>query len=32
MEGSKLDIFPKECKPGPGHFPKVPNPGEVDLV
>jgi predicted dehydrogenase len=32
MEGSKLDIFPKECKPGPGIFPKVPNPGEVDLV
>lgn len=32
MEGSKLDIFPKECKPGPGLFPKVPMPGEVELV
>jgi hypothetical protein len=32
MEGSKLDIFPKECKPGPGLFPKVAMPGEADLV
>ncbi|MBI5692631.1 MAG: Gfo/Idh/MocA family oxidoreductase [Verrucomicrobia bacterium] len=32
MEGSKLDIFPKECKPGPGLFPKVPMPGEMELV
>jgi predicted dehydrogenase len=32
MEGSKLDIFPKECKPGPGLYPKVPMPGEYDLV
>ena len=32
MEGSKLDIFPKECRPGPGLFPKIPNPGETDLV
>ncbi len=32
MEGSKLDIFPKECKPGPGVFTKVPMPGESELV
>jgi predicted dehydrogenase len=32
MEGSKLDIFPKECKPGPGLYPKVHMPGEYDLV
>lgn len=29
---SKLDIFPKVCQPGPGLFPKVAMPGEVDLV
>jgi hypothetical protein len=32
MEGSKLDIFPKDPKPGPGLFPKVPMPGEVELI
>ncbi len=32
LEGSKLDIFPKECKPGPGVFPKVAMPGEVELI
>jgi predicted dehydrogenase len=32
MEGSKLDIFPKECKPGPGLFPKIAMPGEVELI
>ncbi|PAW68044.1 MAG: hypothetical protein B9S34_03500 [Opitutia bacterium Tous-C1TDCM] len=32
LEGSKLDIFPKETKPGPGLFPKVPIPGSVELV
>lgn len=32
MEGSKLDIFPKDPKPGAGIFPKVPMPGETELV
>ena len=32
MNGSKLDIFPKECKPGPGIFPAVPIPGKTELV
>ncbi len=32
MDGSKLDIFPKDPKPGPGHFPAVPIPGMVELV
>jgi predicted dehydrogenase len=32
MEASKLDIFPKECKPGPGLFTPVPIPGKVELV
>jgi predicted dehydrogenase len=32
MEGSKLDIAPKEFKAGPGFFPKTPNPGETELV
>jgi predicted dehydrogenase len=32
MEASKLDIFPKECKPGPGIFTPVPIPGKVELV
>jgi predicted dehydrogenase len=32
MEGSKLDIFPKECKPGPGLYPKVAMPGETELI
>jgi predicted dehydrogenase len=32
LEGSKLDIFPKVCQPGPGLYPKVAMPGEVELV
>ncbi|NDJ15199.1 MAG: gfo/Idh/MocA family oxidoreductase [Acidobacteriia bacterium] len=32
VEGSKLDIFPKECKAGPGHFTPVPIPGKTELV
>ncbi len=32
LNGSKLDIFPKEPKPGPGVFTAVPMPGKTDLV
>jgi predicted dehydrogenase len=32
LEGSKLDIFPKETKPGAGIFGAVPVPGTVELV
>lgn len=32
LNGSKLDIFPKEIAAGPGLFPKVPVPGSVELV
>ncbi len=32
LNSSKLDIFPKECKPGPGLFPTVAIPGMTDLV
>jgi predicted dehydrogenase len=32
MEGSKLDIFPKNPAPGPGIFTPVPIPGKVELV
>jgi hypothetical protein len=32
MEGSKLDIFPKNPAPGPGLFTPVPIPGSVPLV
>jgi myo-inositol 2-dehydrogenase / D-chiro-inositol 1-dehydrogenase len=32
LNGSKLDIFPKEIKPGPGVFSAVPMPGKVELV
>ncbi|MSU50172.1 MAG: twin-arginine translocation signal domain-containing protein [Opitutus sp.] len=32
MEGSKLDIFPKEIRPGAGHFPVAAMPGKIDLV
>ena len=32
MEGSKLDIFPKNPGPGPGLFTPVPIPGKVDLI
>jgi hypothetical protein len=32
MEGSKLDIFPKNPAPGPGLFMPVPIPGSVPLV
>jgi myo-inositol 2-dehydrogenase / D-chiro-inositol 1-dehydrogenase len=32
IEGSKLDIFPKQIAAGAGHFPAVAMPGVVDLV
>ncbi len=32
MEGSKLDIFPKDIRAGAGHFPVVAMPGKIDLV
>lgn len=32
LNASKLDIFPKDCKPGPGVFPAVPVPGKMELV
>ncbi len=32
IEGSKLDIFPKECRPGPGIFTPVPIPGKTELI
>lgn len=32
LTASQLDIFPKECGPGPGHFPPVPVPGVTELV
>lgn len=32
LNGSKLDIFPKQCAPGAGHFPNVPIPGAVELI
>jgi myo-inositol 2-dehydrogenase / D-chiro-inositol 1-dehydrogenase len=32
MNGSRLDIFPKNLKPGPGVFTAVPIPGQVELV
>jgi predicted dehydrogenase len=32
MEGSKLDIFPKNPAPGPGIFTPVPIPGSVELI
>jgi hypothetical protein len=32
MEGSKLDIFPKNPGPGPGLFTPVPIPGKVELI
>jgi len=32
MNGSKLDIFPKQCAPGPGVFTAVPVPGKTELV
>ncbi len=32
MNGSKLDIFPKELKPQAGIFPPVPMPGKLELV
>ncbi len=32
LEGSKLDIFPKQVKAGPGLFPGVPMPGTYELV
>jgi myo-inositol 2-dehydrogenase / D-chiro-inositol 1-dehydrogenase len=32
LNGSKLEIFPKQCGPGPGVFTAVPIPGSVELV
>ena len=32
MNGSKLEIFPKQCAPGPGVFTAVPIPGSTELV
>jgi predicted dehydrogenase len=32
LNGSKLDIFPKQVAAGPGVYPKVPIPGQVELV
>jgi hypothetical protein len=32
LNGSKLDIFPKNPAPGPGVFGSVPVPGETPLV
>lgn len=32
LNGSKLDIFPKQCSPGAGVFTPVPIPGKVELV
>lgn len=32
LNGSKLDIFPKTIAAGPGIFPKVPMPGQTELV
>ena len=32
LNGSKLDIFPKNPAPGPGLFPAVPMPGKTELV
>ena len=32
LNGSKLDLFPKACQPGPGVFPAVPVPGKMELV
>lgn len=32
MNGSKLDIFPKECVAGAGVYGAVPVPGQVELV
>jgi hypothetical protein len=32
LNGSKLDIFPKQPGPGPGLFTAVPMPGTTELV
>lgn len=32
LNGSKLDIFPKNIQPGPGVYTSVPIPGSVELV
>jgi len=32
MKSSKLDIVPKDLKPGPGHFPAIAVPGKTKLV
>ena len=32
LNSSKLELFPKECQAGAGHFPPVPVPGKVELV
>ncbi|MDP3068953.1 MAG: Gfo/Idh/MocA family oxidoreductase [Opitutaceae bacterium] len=32
MNGSKLDIFPKSIAAGPGYYPTIPMPGQLELV
>ena len=32
LKSSKLDLLPKEIKPGPGHFPPVAVPGVTKLI
>ena len=32
LNGSKLDIFPKQVAAGPGVFTAVPVPGKTELV
>jgi hypothetical protein len=32
LNGSTLDIFPKQCAPGPGVFTAVAMPGKTELV
>ena len=32
LNSSKLEIFPKEIKPGPGLFPPVAIPGTTQLI
>ena len=32
LNSSKLELFPKQCKAGPGRFSDVPVPGKMELV
>jgi len=32
LNGSKLELFPKTCQPGPGIFTEVPVPGKMELT